>query len=350
MLHELLMLFLPLIIVATSTNQSYIECTDKEEIPHNVYEPHGFTSRGLDDLVFLFKKERLDLFKYLETHPNAYVLDNGCGSGHALLQIQEKFPNMTTYCTNKDGYGMSQSETTQDLVDVAYHYSIKIHCTETRKPIIPNIVLTKGIANGELLNHSFYGKFDFIYSMHALNYGKLAITESHIWLDKLVPLLKASAGSRMVLILNKYDLDQRYATNKETVDSKNRKIKTWQYYENKCYIYVTLYTILLANYSSPYLGATVAKCVNEFCKTNHGFGTVHVVDSDKSDFINKLRRLKTSKYGNGPILNGKTAAETSNGNDNLYAERYTIEYTWNLLYHLDKKEQRFPLPTTRGVV
>ena len=342
----LLLLSLPLII--TATNQSYVECTDKD-IPHNAYKPHGFTSRGLNDLVFLFKKERLDLFKYLDTHPNAYVLDNGCGSGHALLQIQEKFPNMTTYCTNKGGYGLSQSETTQDLIDVAYHYSIKIHCTETGKPIIPNIVLTKGITNGELLDHSFDGRFDFIYSMHALNYGKLEITESHIWLDKLVPLLKASVSSRMVLILNKYDLDLLYATSNETVDSKHRRIKTWKYYENNCYVYVTLYTILLVDYLSPYLGATVAKCKNELCKTSHGFSTVHVVDTDKSDFINKLRMLKTSKYGDGPILNGKTADEASTGSDKLYAERYAIEYTWNLMEHLDKKEQQFPLPI-RGII
>ena len=337
----LLLLSLPSIIAAVA-NHSYVECTDKET-PHNVYQPHGFTSRGLDDLVFLFKKERLDLFKYLDTNPNAYVLDHGCGSGHALLQIQEKFPDMTTYCTNKDGYGMSQSETTQDLVDVAHHYSVKIHCSETGKPILPNIMLTKGIVNGELLNNSFYDRFDFIYSMHALNYGKLEITQSHIWLEKLVPLLKASAGSRMVLVLNKLDFDMQYAS---VDNSKHRTIKTWKYFENKCYVYVTLYTILLVNNLFPYLGATVAKCHNELCKTNHGFSTVRVV-TDKGDFVNNLRRLKSSKYGDDLILNGKSVTEARNSS--LYAERYAIEYTWNLLDHLDKKEQRFPLPT-KGVV
>jgi hypothetical protein len=44
------------------------------------------------------------------------VLDHGCESGHALLQIQEKFPVK------------SQSETTQDLVDVAViRYNIVIN-------------------------------------------------------------------------------------------------------------------------------------------------------------------------------------------------------------------------------
>ena len=27
---------------------------------------------------------------------------------------------------------------------VAYHYSVKIHCTETGKPFLPNIMLTNG--------------------------------------------------------------------------------------------------------------------------------------------------------------------------------------------------------------
>ena len=35
---------------------------------------------------------------------------------------------------------------------------------------------------------------------------------------------------------------------------------------------------------------------NELCKTNHGFGTERVV-TDKGDFVNNLRGLKTSKYG-----------------------------------------------------
>ena len=68
------------------------------------------------------------------------------------------------------------------------------------------------------------------------------------------------------------------------------------YYENKCYVYVTLYTILLVNNLFPYLGATAAQCQNELCETNHGFGTERVV-TDKGDFVNNLRGLKTSKYG-----------------------------------------------------
>jgi len=94
------------------------------------------------------------------------------------------------------------------------------------------------------------------------------------------------------------------------------------YYENKCYVYVTLYTILLVNNLFPYLGATAAKCQNELCKTNHGFSTVRVV-TDKGDFVNNLRRLKTSKYGDDLILNGKSVTEASNSS--LYAERYAIE-------------------------
>ena len=49
------------------------------------------------------------------------------------------------------------------------------------------------------------------------------------------------------------------------------------------------------------------------------------------------------------IFEEVSMAMTEASSSSLYAERYAIEYTWNLLDHLDKKEQRFPLPT-RGVV
>jgi len=342
-------------------------------IPHGNYTPHSFTERGLDDLEYIFKSQRMDLHKYLSSHSHGMILDFGCGSGHAILEIQEKFPDMKTYCVNKGGYGKSQSENSQDLIDAAYYFKIKLNCKiNTDDIILPHIDLTPGLVQDQMLNHNYHGKFDFIYSMHALNQGKLEITQSHIWLDKLIPLLKYSLTSRMILILNKFDFNVIYgasndnSSNNQTnnnnnnqtnnninysnnnnnnntyVEKRNHKIHTWQYYEHNAYIYITLYIVILRGNNESFFGVSVLKCKYAFCKINASHSLVHAIESDSTDTINIIRKLKITKYGTRMINNYKNLEEILNGN--LYNDRYSIEYMWNLLENLDMKEKMFAVP------
>jgi len=316
-------------------------------MPHNDYTPHSFTVRGIDELEYLYKSEKLDFYKYLASISYGMILDFGCGSGHAILQIQERFPEMNTYCVNKGGYGKSQSEKSQDLIDASYYFKIKLPCTINGDIILPHIILTPGLAQDQSLDLNFHEKFDFIYSMHALNEGKIEITQSHIWLDKLIPLLKHSMirGSRMILILNKFDFNFIYASNNNnttnSIEKKNHKIHTWQYYENKSYIYVTLYTVILKEYNASYFCVSVVKCKNAFCRSIVGHNLIHIINSDPTDTINIIRTLKINKYGTGTINNNKNPDESTN----VFRDRYSVEYVWNLLEHLDMKEKMFPVPS-----
>ena len=85
------------------------------------------------------------------------------------------------------------------------------------------------------------------------------------------------------------------------------------------------------------------KCKYALCKTSAGHNIVHLIDFDSTDTINIIRKLKVIKYGTGVINNKKSSAENVNGN--LYNDRYSIEYVWNLLEYLDMKEKMFPVPS-----
>lgn len=354
--HLIIFIFLLCFTIIQGNHHiGYQVCT--HTIPHGNYTPHSFTVRGLDELEYLFKSQRIDLIKYLTSHSKGMmILDFGCGSGHAILQIQEKFPDMNTYCVNKGGYGKSQSENSQDLIDAAYYFKIQLNCKMNSDEIIlPHIDLTPGLVQDQMLNHNYYDKFDFIYSMHALNQGKIEITQSHIWLDKLIPLLKQSINtSRMILILNKFDFNVIYGAsyddnnhnnnNNTSIERRNHKIHTWQYYENNAYIYITLYTVILRENDASYFGVSVLKCKYALCKTSSGHNIVHsIIDTDATNTINIIRQLKVTKYGTGVINNNKNLAEYVNGE--LYKDRYSIEYVWNLLEHLDMKVKMFPVPS-----
>ena len=84
------------------------------------------------------------------------------------------------------------------------------------------------------------------------------------------------------------------------------------------------------------------KCKHALCKISASHSLVHAIESDSTDTINIIRKLKVTKYGTRMINNHKNLAEILNGD--LYNDRYSIEYMWNLLEYLDMKEKMFAVP------
>jgi len=328
----------------------------------NKYTPHGFTGRGYHEIQKLFPTDIFDLNGYLSMHCNASVLDFGCGSGRALLQVYEKYPSTYTYCINKRGYRLSQSETYQDFVDVAYHFNITLHCNTTHF-LLPDIYLTAGIETESF--YPFDGKqFDLIYSIHALNIGKVTVSSSHIWMDKLIPLMKASSphtGSTMILLLNDIlFLNDILPSEGQGLNNyinmsyshKLSKIKTWEYQNpsDSSYISITLFMVFIEDEQyKPYIAAIVRKCPMN-CSTSANSSTLRSSSSSSSipsmnqssthsipeipEFVELLRRYKTSRYGIGPLQPYQDYP------DYMSFLRYSVLYAWNLIEQLDKRSNQ----------
>jgi len=247
----------------------------------NPFSPGKMIDYSYRDVQELLPMEVFDLDGYLSTHNHASVLDYGCGSGKAIMQVQEKHPKTITHCIkNKEA---KKPESYQDLVDVAYYYKIALHCNETHY-VLPEIHSTSSlhsIMDTTALphQHHLFGnqRFDFIYSMQALNIGSMGLSQLDVWLNQLIPLLSSSStDSRMILLLT--DRQQSFTGDIYNVDAvqKYALIDTWDYYDrsDSTYISISLYFIHTISVM-PYIAADVKKCPFRCDKIKWSIDHVH---------------------------------------------------------------------------
>jgi hypothetical protein len=124
------------------------------------------------------------------------VLEIGCGQGHAILDAQFLAPSAHMVCVNKNLYGIVQANERRHLLSAAARFGVSLQCDESNEPILPSVLLIESIVQPPSLV-SLLGarRFDFVYSIHALN-NKFLANETHIWFPDVVRLL---AGHRHAL-------------------------------------------------------------------------------------------------------------------------------------------------------
>jgi hypothetical protein len=128
----------------------------------------SYTTRSLKDLKAAMPPF-LSFDKYKNEENTRQILEIGCGTGHALVELHALLPNAKLTGTNKKGYQHGQSNNQMELVAYAKHYKVPIKCNSASKPSIPKLVLTDGIQN-KPLDFSF-NCMDLVLSHHALNQG-----------------------------------------------------------------------------------------------------------------------------------------------------------------------------------
>lgn len=94
-----------LLICILSTNSLDLRLCTKNDIDKYPFKPisglreHGYTSRGLDEMVKMMPFVNLSSYRSNSTN----ILEIGCGGGRAMMEIQATLPLAKCICTNKDG-------------------------------------------------------------------------------------------------------------------------------------------------------------------------------------------------------------------------------------------------------
>ena len=195
----------PLSQSAPLSANSSISCTipDTGKVRMD-FKKNSYTGRGLDELM----STMLPVFDFMSYNSTLVHGDNitvheiGCGSGRTLMEVQSTLLTARLSCTNREGYGMQQSNSQLDLIHVAKHYNIAIKCNSRGVVYVPQMKLDHGI---QQWSHDFPcsdDSVDIVYSQHALNQGKLHPYESAMILPKIVPMLKPGGFASLMLLFN----------------------------------------------------------------------------------------------------------------------------------------------------
>ena len=173
------------------------QCTHKTK---SKYIPSELTMRPLDDYV-RYQAPFLSFFHTLDMKRGGSVLEIGSGSGRALLDLKGAYPTISVYGTNLRGYGFQQSNGSADaLWDVADYFDIPVNCDQNGAPNFPVLLETYPIQSEEFTTLFEPGTFDFIFSRHSLNQGKLLTNESHIFIHRLLPFLKVDSPAMVQML------------------------------------------------------------------------------------------------------------------------------------------------------
>jgi SAM-dependent methyltransferase len=173
-------------------------CYTSYNIPQ--YIPSEMTMRPLNEFK-LYQPSFYSLMDEIDSMPNGDILEIGCGSGRALLDLKSKYPNIRAVGTNYRGYGFSQTNgSALHLWSVAKHFNISVVCSEDGAPAFPEIKEAEGIQHPNYTSIFGLQQFDLIISRHALNQGKLSPDKSVFIVPRVVSLLKVG-GTAMVHLL-----------------------------------------------------------------------------------------------------------------------------------------------------
>ena len=127
----------------------------------------------------------------LDSFQDGVVLEIGCGSGKALLELKAKYPRMQVYGTNLRGYGYSQTNgSIESFWSIALYFGIPVLCDVHGSPGFPIVQETEKIQSPKFADVLPRIGFDFIFSRHSLNEGQLQSFESPLAITQLLPLLK----------------------------------------------------------------------------------------------------------------------------------------------------------------
>ena len=123
-------------------------------------------------------------FHTLDAAKEGSVLEIDSGSGRALLDLKAEYPSIKAYGTSMNEHG-----SVENFWIVANHFNISVYCKQDH-PSLP-IILEAHPIQSENFSMLFKPEtFDFIFSRQFLSQDKLTANESHIFIPRLLPLLK----------------------------------------------------------------------------------------------------------------------------------------------------------------
>ena len=127
------------------------------------------------------------------------MLEQGCGSGRQLLEAQSLFPSVQFFGTNFKGYGAGEPKSNHygqvdddptSLIRISKHFKLPVMCSLDGRPVLPLVKLTPSIADVDFVYPFPEQFFDLIVSRDALNSMKLKADESHVYIPKMLRVLK----------------------------------------------------------------------------------------------------------------------------------------------------------------
>jgi hypothetical protein len=154
---------------------------------------HPYTSRGFGEHVTMIHPSFLDAWALFAKRKRMRLLDIGTGSGHALVDIQSRFPDSYLVGTNDLRYEAGKAEVTQalsdaDLLASAAAFNVPVHCDCFGRPILPRLafldIMSPHFRGGGLFSNR---SFHFVTSLLALN-GPSKTLEHH-YLPRVIGLL-----------------------------------------------------------------------------------------------------------------------------------------------------------------
>ena len=156
--------------------------------------------RSLED-YYKYQPHFFSFFSMLDSFQDGVVLEIGCGSGKALLELKAKYPRMQVYGTNLRGYGYSQTNgSIESFWSIALYFGIPVLCDVHGSPGFPIVQETEKIQSPKFADVLPRIGFDFIFSRHSLNEGKLQSFESPLAITQLLPLLKEGRSAMIHLL------------------------------------------------------------------------------------------------------------------------------------------------------
>ena len=324
-------------VTAESCAAQFTQC---KELPlstgdsEHKYVDHVYTRRGFGDMQSMMPPFVNLSTALLAPHASTFrVLEQGCGSGRFLLEGQSQFPMVHFYGTNFKGYGKFEhhygqvSSNPHNLMRVAQHFHVPLMCGADARPVLPLVLLTSSIVASDFYYPVADHFFDLIVSRDALNSMKVGANESHVFIPKMLRVLKS--GGLMALHLD-YGVNfifPELASKEFTIISTyaiggvSMVLYTKQHPGDQSNFYLSFFVLLVKQCSSDVRTLTPLECIAP------GYQSPFPEDMKKKWTVNTGASIPERKEATPSRI------------------RYAFYYMKNLLDHLDSWVQAGAVPS-----
>ena len=162
------------------------------------YSHSQYSMHSLDDYL-RYQAPFFSFFHTLESVKQGSILEIGCGGGRALIDLKSRYPFIKAYGTNPTSND-EFNRTAEAFWNVANHFDIPVYCDQQGLPSFPVILETHPIQSTNFTKVFHPESFDFIFSRHSLNQGKIAANQSHIFIPRLLPFLKVGSPAMVHML------------------------------------------------------------------------------------------------------------------------------------------------------
>lgn len=169
---------------------------------------------------------RVDVFSLLaeSIERGGRVLEHGCGSGRALLELQYLFPTPSTFfCTNLRGYDFPQADgSVSSLTERAAVFEIPVRCRQRwfnghLEYLLPTVSMVNPLDGHGLPFPDDY--FRVVFSQHSLNEGKILPERSHVPIMHFSRIITPDTGMAWLHLLTIRNKDQCLSAKRELLFS-----------------------------------------------------------------------------------------------------------------------------------